>query len=95
VPQAGARLLLSNNSGPVHIAAALGTPVVDLYALTNPQHTPWGVAARVLNRDVPCRHCLKSICPQGHHQCLRGVPADEVAEAALQLIFPEPVTVHA
>jgi lipopolysaccharide heptosyltransferase II len=91
----GARLLLSNNSGPVHIAAALGTPVVDLYALTNPQHTPWGVAARVLNRDVPCRHCLKSICPQGHHQCLRGVPADEVAEAALQLIFPEPVTVHA
>src|SRR2546425_4889283 len=35
--------LISNNTGPVHIAAAVGTPVVDLYALTNPQHTPWGV----------------------------------------------------
>src|SRR5690606_4253295 len=37
---ARARVLVSNNSGPVHIAAATATPVVDLYALTNPQHTP-------------------------------------------------------
>ncbi|HZU35579.1 MAG TPA: glycosyltransferase family 9 protein [Gemmataceae bacterium] len=35
-----ALLLISNNTGPVHIAAAVGTPIVDLYALTNPQHTP-------------------------------------------------------
>ncbi len=35
-----APLLISNNTGPVHIAAGLGTPVVVLYALTNPQHTP-------------------------------------------------------
>ncbi len=41
----GAALLVSNNSGPVHIAAARRTPVVDLYALTNPQHTPWQRAA--------------------------------------------------
>ena len=41
---AGARLVVCNNSGPAHIAAALGTPVVVLYALTNPQHTPWQVA---------------------------------------------------
>src|SRR5690606_2298598 len=38
-----ASLLISNNSGPVHMAAATGTPVVDLYALTNLQHTPWQV----------------------------------------------------
>src|SRR5690606_25549463 len=43
-----APLLISNNTGPVHLAAALGTPVVDLYALTNPQHTPWRVPSRVL-----------------------------------------------
>ncbi len=36
----GADLLVSNNTGPVHVAAALGTPVVDLHALTNPQHEP-------------------------------------------------------
>ncbi|MEW6707247.1 MAG: glycosyltransferase family 9 protein [Pseudomonadota bacterium] len=82
---AGAAVLISNNSGPVHLAAALGTPVVDLYALTNPQHTPWAVPARVLNHDVPCRNCLKSVCPQGHHDCLLKVPPQAVAEAALQL----------
>jgi ADP-heptose:LPS heptosyltransferase len=38
-----APVLIANNSGPAHVAAAVGTPVVDLYALTNPQHTPWGV----------------------------------------------------
>lgn len=82
---AGAQTLISNNSGPVHLAAALGTPVVDLYALTNPQHTPWAVPSRVLNHDVPCRNCLKSVCPQGHHDCLLQVPPEAVAEAALQL----------
>lgn len=83
-----ARLLVSNNSGPVHIAAALGTPVVDLYALTNPQHTPWRTPARVLNHDVPCRNCLKSVCPQGHHDCLRKVEPQRVAQAALELLGP-------
>ena len=82
---AGARALVSNNSGPVHLAAALGTPVVDLYALTNPQHTPWAVPSRVLNHDVPCRNCLKSVCPQGHHDCLMQVSPQAVAEATLQL----------
>jgi lipopolysaccharide heptosyltransferase II len=83
---AQAQLLVSNNSGPVHLAAALGTPVVDLYALTNPQHTPWRVPARVLNHDVPCRNCLKSQCPQGHHDCLLKVPPQAVADAALALL---------
>jgi len=81
-----ADLLVANNSGPAHVAAAVGTPVVDLYALTNPQHTPWRVPARVLNRDVPCRHCLKSRCPQGHHACLLGVPPAAVASAAVELL---------
>jgi lipopolysaccharide heptosyltransferase II len=79
---AEARLLVSNNTGPVHVAAAVGTPVVDLYALTNPQHTPWRVESRVLFHDVPCRYCYKSICPEGHHDCLQRVrPADVVAAA--------------
>jgi lipopolysaccharide heptosyltransferase II len=83
---AGARLLLANNTGPVHLAAALGTPVIDLYALTNPQHTPWRVTSRVLNRDVPCRNCLKSVCPMEHHECLRGVTPGSVAAAAIHLL---------
>ena len=81
-----APLLLANNTGPVHIAAALGTPVVDLYALTNPQHTPWRVANRVLNHDVPCKYCYQSVCPLGHHNCLRLVSPDEVVGAVRELL---------
>jgi len=83
---AAAPLLLSNNSGPVHVAAAVGTPVVDLYALTNPQHTPWAVPHRVLFHDVPCKYCYKSVCPEKHHDCLRRVAPAAVAEAALSLL---------
>jgi len=82
---AEAPLLVSNNTGPVHIAAAVGTPVVDLYALTNPQHTPWGVPHRVLFQDVPCKYCYKSVCPERHHACLRGVAPEDVVAAALAL----------
>ncbi|HEV7915750.1 MAG TPA: glycosyltransferase family 9 protein [Albitalea sp.] len=87
---AGAQVIVCNNSGPVHIAAAVGTPVAVLYALTNPQHTPWKVPAHVLNHDVPCRNCLKSICPQQHHDCLERVAPETVAHAALDLIRPLP-----
>lgn len=82
----GARLVLTNNSGPSHLAAAMGTPVVTLYAQTNPQHTPWQAHARVLWQDVPCRHCLKSVCPQGHQRCLMDVGVAQVVQAAGELL---------
>jgi lipopolysaccharide heptosyltransferase II len=82
---ASAPVLITNNTGPAHIAAAVGTPVVCLYALTNPQHTPWMVPSRVLSHDVPCRWCYRSVCPEGHHACLRGVPPDAVVRAAVEL----------
>lgn len=47
------QLLIANNTGPVHIAAAMQTPVVVVYARTNPQHAPWNVRHRVLLFDVP------------------------------------------
>ena len=81
-----APVLISNNTGPVHIAAAVDTPVVDLYALTNPQHMPWGVENRVLYHNVACKYCYKSLCPEGHHDCLRRVPPQAIVEAALELL---------
>lgn len=81
-----APVLASNNTGPVHIAAAVGTPVVDLYALTNPQHAPWQVPSRVLFHDVPCRYCYKSVCPQGHHACLTEVAPERVVRAVEELL---------
>jgi lipopolysaccharide heptosyltransferase II len=81
-----APLLVSNNTGPVHIAAGVQTPVVDLYALTNPQHTPWMLPNRTLSHDVPCKYCYKSVCPVGHHHCLKLVPPQAIVEAALDLL---------
>ena len=40
----------------------------------------------MLNHDVPCRHCLKSVCPQGHHDCLLKVAPDDVVDAAMALL---------
>jgi ADP-heptose:LPS heptosyltransferase len=80
-----APVLLAGNTGPVHLAAAVGTPVVDLYALTNPQHKPWGVPNCVLSHDVPCRWCYKSVCPEGHHRCLVEVDPRHVVDAAVGL----------
>lgn len=81
-----AAALISNNTGPAHLAAAVGTPVVDLYALTNPQHAPWGARHRLLFRDVPCRNCFRSVCTEGHHLCLAGVSSDEVVEAFHEVV---------
>jgi ADP-heptose:LPS heptosyltransferase len=92
---ARASLLISNNTGTVHVAAAVGTPVVDLYALTNPQHTPWQVPHRVLFHDVPCKYCYKSICPEGHHHCLRLVEPDEVLQAVAELLDRAPASMPA
>jgi len=80
-----APVLITNNTGPAHLGAALGTPVVDLYALTNPQHTPWQTPSRVLFQEVDCKYCFKSVCPEQHHNCLRQVPPERVVKAALEL----------
>ncbi|RQS62506.1 glycosyltransferase family 9 protein [Burkholderia sp. Bp8963] len=81
-----ADLLISNNSVPVHLAAALGTPVVDLCAMTHSRHTPWHVASRELNVDVPCRNCCRGVCDQPGHPRLLGVGVDDVVRAAHSLL---------
>ncbi len=69
-----ADVTITNNTGPMHISAALKTPVVALFALTNPpeQWGPWHVAHRQLYHDVSCRICYNRICPY-EHECLRLV----------------------
>ena len=78
-------LLIAGNSGPVHLAAAVATPVVDVYAMTNRQHTPWRVPSRVVWQDVPCAGCRRSECPLGHHRCLTAIEPERVIAAALDL----------
>lgn len=78
--------VVSNNTGPAHMAAAIGTPLANLYAMTNPQHTPWQIQSRLLFHDVPCRFCYKSECPQGHHACLSQLPPQDVVDAVCSLM---------
>lgn len=80
-------LMVTNNTGPMHIAAAVKTPTIALFALTNPpeQWGPWRVAHELLYQEVPCRLCYSRICPHGH-ECLRLVTAATVADAAAELL---------
>jgi len=82
-----ADLVVTNNTGPMHVAAALKTPVVALFALTNPpeQWGPWQVPHRQLYHDVPCRICYSRVCPYAH-ECLRLVTPATVVAAASELL---------
>ena len=82
-----ADLTITNNTGPMHVSAAVKTPVVVLFALTNPpeQWGPWRVPHRQLFHDVPCRICYSRVCPYGH-ECLTLVTPDMVVDAAHQLL---------
>ena len=82
-----APLVLAVNSLPAHLASATGTPLVELYAQTNPQHGPWNdVPHRLLARQVPCGNCYRSVCPLGHHACMRELAPLDVVTAALDLL---------
>ncbi len=80
-------LAITNNTGPMHVAAAVGTPVVALFALTNPpdEWHPWKVPHRLLNSPVPCAGCYQRVCPY-EQECLRRVTANDVVRAASELL---------
>jgi len=84
---AGAEVLVVGNTGPAHLAAAVGTPVVSLYAPTVPEvrWRPWRVAHELLYVDVPCAGCRARECPVPGHPCLGGVSVDEVVAAVGRL----------
>lgn len=84
---AAAQLVVSNDSGLMHVAAAVGTPVVGIYGSTSPVDTPPLTDRRALLwRDLACSPCHRRRCPLGHTDCLRGLTVAEVAEATLGLI---------
>jgi heptosyltransferase-2 len=89
------RLLVSNDSGPVHIAAAVGTPVVAIFGRNQPglSATRWGPLGQghiVLQKDVGCVTCLAHRCDIGF-LCLSSLSVEEVFRAAASILHPQPV----
>lgn len=72
--------VVSNDSGLMHIAAALSRPLVVVYGATSPDFTPpLNRNSAVLVSDIDCAPCFQRECPLGHHRCMRDTPAASVA----------------
>jgi ADP-heptose:LPS heptosyltransferase len=84
---ANSACVVVGNTGPAHLAAAVGTPVVSLYAPTVPpvRWRPWRVPHELLYVDVPCAGCRARECPVPGHPCLGGVAVADVTAAVTRL----------
>jgi len=80
------RLIVANDSGPMHLAAALGIPLVAIFGSTDERATgPLGPRVRVVRRGVECSPCGRRECPIDF-RCLRGLSIEEVFRATLELV---------
>jgi heptosyltransferase-2 len=78
-------LLVTNDSGPMHMAAALGVPCVAIFGPTDPERThPYGDEHRVIYTDRWCSPCFRKRCPLLHNKCMRDIEVEQVAAAALE-----------
>jgi len=82
-----ADVVVVGNTGPAHLAAAVATPVVSLFAPTVPavRWRPWRVPHELLFVDVPCAGCRARVCPVAGHPCLGGVAVADVTAAVERL----------
>jgi heptosyltransferase-2 len=78
---------VTNDTGPMHVAAAVGVPVAAVFGPTDAVVTPpYGEGHAIVRRDLECSPCLKRTCPLGHHDCMKRIDVDEVEAAARGLL---------
>ncbi len=86
-------MVVSNDSGAMHVAAATGTPVVGLFLSTDPERTgPRGGRHQVVRAVVACRPCMKGRCPGRDYECLDAVTVDEVVAACERVLSRKPLS---
>jgi len=87
----GAALVIGNDSGPVHLAAAMGRPTVAVFGSTSPAWTaPRGVAARIVACSSECAPCFRRECPDGEPNCLLGIGVDDLFKVSRDLLEEVP-----
>jgi len=80
-------LLVTNDTGPMHVADAVGAPIVAVFGPTDWIATPpFGKRHAIVRTPIECSPCLKRVCPLGHHNCMKRVPVEDVVEACGRLL---------
>ena len=83
----GCSLFITNDSGPMHIAAAYQVPTVAIFGPTKHKETSqWSNKhSTIVRHELECSPCMKRECPLKHHECMKGITASEVIEAVQEL----------
>ncbi|CCK79412.1 lipopolysaccharide heptosyltransferase II [Desulfobacula toluolica] len=74
-----AKIIITTDTGPMHLAAAIKTPVIALFGPTAPWRTgPFGLTHKIIRKSMSCSPCFKRICPYGHHNCMKSINVDDI-----------------
>jgi heptosyltransferase-2 len=92
-----AALLVTNDSGPMHVAGAVGAPLVAVFGSTTPAlgYGPVGSPSRVVEHPLPCRPCGphgRRRCPLDHFDCMKKIKAEEVVAACREALTGDAAT---